>query len=1102
MIRVKKYRFRKILAVELLAFSCSLAYSDWQLNNACTQTTPPPVENIPVCYIGSGTTRRYFTSIESGLNAAVSGDIVIVIPPSDYETAPYIGDYTYPYGQSVNYNDFATQQVEYHISEPCVIKAGVSLVLPYDQTTANNASSNLTSYIETLETGIYPSKGNSRIYRTKDANGTKELAYNFLTNLSTSHKEIFLRTKVVVDEGVTITNNGNLIVSGMLSGGSGAGAYNGQTSYYYSELSLSKNAKIINNNQNANIYSYGYITETSRNNDSQIVNNKGTIYLPFILRDYRGVSSSYAIYDNSMDTTYKMTPFNQMEFRNIEPVIYNYYSGKLIGIANIHDALGEQDVDVCEKVNLIGNTSNYFIYLTNQNAYSTTKYNNSTQVIDADFYGGFTLTKVELSISVSVATMNLTTENAYFPLSYRFDVALHGLNGQNSVYDCTNQDVKVMTGATLHIDQDATVNIDRLINYSAFADRKIPTGLGNIQAGGSTYDNTKKGGKILVEGTLNANYLAGDIIVYDTSNISYTTDNITAYEFISFASEGILYTTSIRLYIKEKLQLTPYDTYSSKKPLYIGVNTYDTISSMIPNFDVITSGTTVGNNGTYNCSDGYQKVLYVNSGTTYSINLNNNVYTIYRNGSNTQLARNTSFNVNTYNLMNSIVSTNSISSNNNGVNEFDVQSFNVSSLSYPIPNTETYPLFVGKTISLTGKFDDSSKVYTKAITWSSNDTSIATVNANGVVTGVSAGEATITAKIDNFTQTFNVVCYEGSATDIDGFVAVTDSSSISASTTRLSSSGNVTFTLTVSPSSAWVNTITWDSGAATVTSTSTGTRNDYHTYSVTYTFPSQSGIRPDTYSNISATIVDYAGNSIKVIAPTITVTCFEKGTVIITARGKVKVEDINKNDLILSYNHFDGIFEFKPISAMIFHGNSTYQVIKLEFSDGNSIGFINSHGLFDVELNKYVDFTLDSYQDYIGHHFLRVENNTFKKVKLVDAYIEEKQTGSYTILSSENLNCVANDMLNITSVLHGIYNIFNYDKNYKYCEDEVIRDIEIYGLFTNDDFKDVINEKIFIDYGFKWFKISIGKGLFTMDTLQYYIEWLGSCIENGEAIIY
>ena len=230
--------------------------------------------------------------------------------------------------------------------------------------------------------------------------------------------------------------------------------------------------------------------------------------------------------------------------------------------------------------------------------------------------------------------------------------------------------------------------------------------------------------------------------------------------------------------------------------------------------------------------------------------------------------------------------------------------------------------------------------------------------------------------------------------------------------------------------------------------------------------------------------------------------CFSEKTNVLTDKGIINIKNITKDYMLLSYNHYTGKFEFKPISAVIFHGITNYKVMILKFNDGNSLEFIDSHGLFDVELNKYVDFTLDSYQDYIGHHFLRVENNTFKKVKLVNAYIEEKQTGSYTILSSENLNCVANNMLNITSVLHGIYNIFNYDKNYKYCEDEVIRDIEKYGLFTYDDFKDVINEKIFIDYGFKWFKISIGKGLFTMDTLQYYIEWLGSCIENGEAVIY
>ena len=230
--------------------------------------------------------------------------------------------------------------------------------------------------------------------------------------------------------------------------------------------------------------------------------------------------------------------------------------------------------------------------------------------------------------------------------------------------------------------------------------------------------------------------------------------------------------------------------------------------------------------------------------------------------------------------------------------------------------------------------------------------------------------------------------------------------------------------------------------------------------------------------------------------------CFEAGTMVLTNHGEKKIEDITKNDLILSFNHFSGQYEYKPIAAVIYHGISNYEVMELMFDDGSYIGFINNHGLFDVTLNRYVDFTSENYNNYIGHEFIKYNQGNHEKVTLKGVNIVHKTTGSYTLVTSENLNCVGNGLLNITSVLYGVYNIFDYDENYCYDMNQVESEITQYGLYTYDDFKDLISEKIFVDYGFKYFKISIAKGYMTYEILMYYINWLHSCIQNGEAIIY
>ncbi|MDY3707335.1 MAG: Ig-like domain-containing protein [Treponema berlinense] len=71
-----------------------------------------------------------------------------------------------------------------------------------------------------------------------------------------------------------------------------------------------------------------------------------------------------------------------------------------------------------------------------------------------------------------------------------------------------------------------------------------------------------------------------------------------------------------------------------------------------------------------------------------------------------------------------------------------------------ITSTET-DVEVGKTITLTAKVSPENAT-NKTVTWTSSDTAIATVDSTGKVTGVKAGEATITASAGGQTATVKV----------------------------------------------------------------------------------------------------------------------------------------------------------------------------------------------------------------------------------------------------------------------------------------------------------------------------------------------------------
>ena len=100
------------------------------------------------------------------------------------------------------------------------------------------------------------------------------------------------------------------------------------------------------------------------------------------------------------------------------------------------------------------------------------------------------------------------------------------------------------------------------------------------------------------------------------------------------------------------------------------------------------------------------------------------------------------------------------------------------------------------------------KATNKTVTWSSSRTSVATVDANGKVTAVAEGTATITAKAGDKTATCSVTVKKNT-------VAV-ESVTLDKSSLELTEGETATLTATVKPDNATNKTVTWTSSSSSI----------------------------------------------------------------------------------------------------------------------------------------------------------------------------------------------------------------------------------------------------------------------------------------------
>jgi uncharacterized protein YjdB len=173
-------------------------------------------------------------------------------------------------------------------------------------------------------------------------------------------------------------------------------------------------------------------------------------------------------------------------------------------------------------------------------------------------------------------------------------------------------------------------------------------------------------------------------------------------------------------------------------------------------------------------------------------------------------------------------------------------------------NQSTASVNVGATLQLTATVAPANAT-NKSVVWSSSNNSRATVSANGLVTGVSGGSATITVTTNNGSFTASCAVTIGASVAVSGV-------SLSVRSSSIEIGGTLQLVATVSPANATNKLVTWSSSSSSASVSQDGLVTGVSGGTATITVTTQSASKTAT-----STVLVYSAATITMNSTNLTV---------------------------------------------------------------------------------------------------------------------------------------------------------------------------------------------------------------------------------------
>ncbi len=360
-------------------------------------------------------------------------------------------------------------------------------------------------------------------------------ALNDTTTLLKSSTEVYdvskyynnLQYNVSVSASNTFINEGTINICAVVGGGQGE-ATSSLVAGNHGRLTLFNNSRVTNKSK---IYCYGYIDEINAQASGELENLNGA-YLEslFTITDHRGGNAYMKLVNIGLTQPYdfKSCPFNRFHMGNITPKMIVNYNAQVLGCA----VLNMSDSPNKAIIKLAGSDSTYILQIPSGSKFIA-DYNKSTNIAKWDIYGNATLNQLVTELTLIGFAAKVTTAGILFPITWQYEYHLHPYENGNSSSVTLNQDIKIMPGGSLTVEEGVSLTANNLIVYdenfvSDTAKNCAPLKYSN------PLEATRPGGELVVNGAMTVGKLGGTVISKNsgaklsiTSQASTTSHEIT-----------------------------------------------------------------------------------------------------------------------------------------------------------------------------------------------------------------------------------------------------------------------------------------------------------------------------------------------------------------------------------------------------------------------------------------------------------------------------------------------------------------------------------------------------------------------------------------------